>query len=157
MKLSSRKELLSESEFELQKIRKKIYEESKLKKVDYSKMGIWSPEYDWEKLRKKDPTLPKIDPRYWYKEGFFGTKKIPIDSFIFGDMQKWLYFSDDLGSYLKRSAMIKKGDKKFDEELRNIIYPKTIEKLPSSYLELIQLKRGFSSILSLLGKILAGF
>lgn len=157
MKLSSRKELLSESEFELQKIRKKIHEDYNLKKFDYDDMYLFDPKYDWKELRKKDPTLPEIDPRYWYKEGFFGTKKIPIQSFSMGNMTKWLYFSDDLGSYLKRSAMIKDGDKKFSEELRSVVYPKTIEKLPSSFLELIQLKKGYASILSLLGKILAGF
>lgn len=151
MKLSSRKQLLFESELVIQKIRKKIKEDLKLKDFDFDKDVST---YDWEEMRKKDPTLPEKDPRYWYREGFFGEKKIPR-KWEMSELLKWVYFSDDFGSYLKRSQMA--DDPKMNIELRKKLFPHTIDNLPPSYLGLIGNKKDFKSLLLLIGKILAGF
>lgn len=151
MRLSSRKELLLESELDLQKIRNRIREDLKFKKFDF---GQDFSKYDWEEMRKKDPTLPEQDPRYWYKEGFFGTKKIP-SKWELTELLKWVYFSDDFGNYLKRSSML--ADPKINMEWRKQMFPHTIKNLPPSYVDLIGDKKSFASLLSLIGKILAGF
>lgn len=49
--------------------------------------------FDYEELRRKDPTLPKLDPRI---KGRF------VGEFDMVPALKWLYFSDDFGSYAER-------------------------------------------------------
>lgn len=49
--------------------------------------------FDYDEMRRKDPTLPKLDPRI---QGRF------VSKFDMNPALKWLYFSDDFGSYAER-------------------------------------------------------
>lgn len=104
MKLSSRKELIKEAELELEKIRELTFKKPKMTRGgQYDRWGdlIYDPdisEIDYEELKRKDPTLPKKDPRGW---------KIFWDETLwrFPQYMKWLYFSDELGSYANREKL----------------------------------------------------
>jgi hypothetical protein len=48
-------------------------------------------------------------------------------------------------------------DPKISMEWKKQMFPKTIDNLPSSYIQLISNKDAFGSLISLIGKILAGF
>lgn len=49
--------------------------------------------FDYDEMRRKDPTLPKLDPRL---RGRF------LGEFDMSPARKWLYFSQDFGSYANR-------------------------------------------------------
>ena len=75
--------------------------------IHYERWGEWiyDPEvfsYSWPDLRSSDPTLPKHDPRdmYWP-----GRLRHPTDGARYWELApyvKWLYFSNEHGSYAKR-------------------------------------------------------
>jgi hypothetical protein len=169
MNLSSRSELLKASEIELQKIRKSLSESDKMRKgIDYEKYGgyIYDPDisnFDWEELRKKDPTLPKKDPRKSYEHEW------TIEPYI-----KWLYFSNELGSYVNRRNLYYGADNPKDrEKLMKRLDPLLLTKkqrietdpvfnitqlkneLPKTFVELMSDKKKWGvSVRYLLGKLL---
>jgi hypothetical protein len=173
MKLSSRKELLKEAELELEKIREASFKSPKMRKgVDYEKYGhyIYDPDIsqiDYEELRKKDPTLPKEDPRGW---------KIFRDETLWSmePYVKWLYFSDELGSYASRKnlyygaensnvrkqlmkrldpLLLTKKQRMETDPVYNII--KLRNELPKSFIELVSNKNKWGVVVRyLLGKLL---
>ena len=176
MKLSSRKELLKEAEIELEKIRESsIFKSQRAqmrKGTDYEKYGqyIYDPDIsqiDYEKLKEKDPTLPKSDPRGW---------KIFRDETLWAmePYVKWLYFSDELGSYINRKNLyygVENSNvrtqlmKRLDPHLLtkkqriesspslNIIELKN--QLPKSFIELVSNKNKWGVVVRyLLGKLL---
>jgi hypothetical protein len=49
----------------------------------------------WKIRRRKDPTLPKYDPRESRNGGY---------RYDLSPLEKWLYFSDDFGSYAERKT-----------------------------------------------------
>jgi hypothetical protein len=156
MKLSSRKELLQEAEIELSKIKESFIKEnpefmdkfrkkdfftsivsdkekedkkSPVKGIDYERWGeyIFDPDIsqiDYKKLRKKDPTLPKEDPR--------NLKIFKEYPFAMEPFKKWLYFSDEYGSFAKRQNLLN-GSKnsKQREELIKKLFPQLLTKRQS--------------------------
>jgi hypothetical protein len=165
MKLSSRKQLLKEADIELKKIKELTFSGPRMRKgVDYEKWDdlIYDPDIsqiDYEELRKKDPTLPKEDPRGW--EIFWDETLWGMEPYI-----KWLYFSDELGSYAKRKnfyygadnsnvrkELIKKLDpsgltKKQKQQVSKFFNtPDLKKKLPKSFIELVSNKDKWSIVI----------
>jgi hypothetical protein len=173
MKISSRKQLLKEADIELKKIQELTFSKPKMVKgADYEKWGdlIYDPDIsqiDYEELRKKDPTLPKEDPRGWpifWDETLWG-----MEPYI-----KWLYFSDEFGSYAKRknfyygaenskirAELLKKLDPsrltKQQKQQSSVFFntPELKKKLPKTFIELVSNKDKWSiSIRYILAKFL---
>ena len=194
MKLSSRRELLEQSEVELERIRENLLVENpdflnkfkekdfftkqfkeKGKKpskgFDYERYGhyIYDPdisEIDYESLRKKDSTLPKKDPRTL---PIFKDYPWAIEPYM-----KWLYFSNELGSFANRQNLYY-GSKnsKARELLMKKLDPRLLSKsqrietnpqfninklkdeLPDSFYQLVSNKEKWSVVIRyLIGKFL---
>jgi hypothetical protein len=114
-----------------------------VKGVDYDRYGSYIPDpdvshYDYKKLREKDRTLPVNDPRTTGDQAYYGFSLDPL--------QKWLYFSDYLGSYERRKRIL--TDDRYSTE-RMIIWrkysPSTLTKRQSfesdKYFNIYELER----------------
>ena len=74
------------------------------KGIDYERWGryIFDPDVsqiDYNKLRENDHTLPKVDPRT--------LEPYSLGHYEMEPSRKWLYFSDDLGSFEKRRDLLR--------------------------------------------------
>jgi len=92
--------------------------------------------FDYEEMRKKDPTLPKVDPRVI---GRFKTE------FDMGPALKWLYFSEDFGSYENR--LKKLGTPESREKLYPGYWPNLMEKLPDDIMTILNDKQKYGSLI----------
>lgn len=111
---------------------------------------IWDPdisEFDYEEMRRKDPTLPKYDPRFF---GAFSLGTFDLEPAI-----KWLYFSDDFGSFAERvkhptdpEAMLKKYPG---------YYPNLMNKLPNDLMTVLNNKSKYEKTIGDLIRLLGFF
>lgn len=146
--ISSRKKLLKESNKELRVIKNKLTSVSESKtsnKFDrppYSNRWgdmVFDPDiskFDYDEMRKKDPTLPEYDPRY------FGKFTVNFD---LGPAQKWLYFSDDLGSYAERLKKVTTSDAR--KYIYPGYYPDLLDKLPNDIVTILNNKSKYKGII----------
>lgn len=100
---------------------------------------------DYEEMRRIDPTLPKYDPREYN-----GLKQ----RYALQPWRKWLYFSEDYGSYEER--LKRAGSPEFLSKLYPGYWPDKLNELPKDAMEIFDNKKEYESLIAKIFWTLAG-